>query len=280
MRYFAVDLTTLPASNVSGKTIYDKPTMHFKRYLHDNELFLVTKGSLNIQQCDNITVSEGEILFNLKEMYQTGTKASVCTYYWLHFDSNVKIFDDSESAVKFCTANPKWLFLPEHFKLQQLERVETLWLQLNHYSLYYNDNSTIFRDSLISAIIADISFQITDFITKSSLPGRLHGIMEYINIHITEDFSLASLSEMYNYNEKYLSVLIHKYTGKTFKMYITEIRIKMAINYLLNGNEKIRTIAIQTGFGDEYYFMKVFKKITGVTPTQYRKTYGGCIYSS
>ncbi len=53
--------------------------------------------------------------------------------------------------------------------------------------------------------------------------------------------------------------------------YIIKLRINKACALLENSNYSIKTIAYSTGFSDQLYFSKVFKKLVGMTPTQYRK---------
>lgn len=274
MRYFAIDLSSYPMCNISGKSIHLTNHIHCKRFLADNELFLVVKGTLHIQQQENMQVREGEILFHTKDQYQFGTKASQHVFFWLHFTAETKSFDKIEDAIEFCNQNPTWLFMPEHFKLNQIEILETLWAQLNHRFVYNDSANKLFRNNILGAILSEASFQNNVQLINHDFPSRLLEIIQYINMHITEKISLIDLSNIFSYNSKYLSSLFRKYTKKTITTYITETRITMAINYLINSNEPIKSIASKIGFEDEYYFMRIFKKIIGTTPKQYRNSYG------
>ena len=73
----------------------------------------------------------------------------------------------------------------------------------------------------------------------------------------------------------YLCREFKDYTGKTVVAYLVERRIQAAIWKLREDNEKILSIALGCGFNDLAYFNRVFKKITAMTPSQYRRSVQG-----
>ena len=62
--------------------------------------------------------------------------------------------------------------------------------------------------------------------------------------------------------------------GCSFREYLNNYRIEKSMVMLLNENIKASTIAYMVGFDDQSYFTKVFKKILGITPNQYRENQG------
>ena len=71
-------------------------------------------------------------------------------------------------------------------------------------------------------------------------------------------------------NTSYLSTLFRQVTGMTFKEHLNRIRIEEAARLLSNTDYSVMEIAIACGYKDQSYFTKVFKKLTGLTPKQYR----------
>ena len=65
-------------------------------------------------------------------------------------------------------------------------------------------------------------------------------------------------------------VLKDSATGKTVPQYVTEVRIKKAKELLSDPSLKIRAVANAVGYDDPAYFMRKFKQVTGVTPTEYQ----------
>ena len=69
----------------------------------------------------------------------------------------------------------------------------------------------------------------------------------------------------------YLNKIFKKIMGKTIFVYLNEIRIQHACKLLATTSMKVAAIGYRVGYQDEYYFSKVFKKYTGVSPGQYEK---------
>lgn len=95
--------------------------------------------------------------------------------------------------------------------------------------------------------------------------------MNYIELNISQGVSLKNLSEELNVNASYLSTVFKKEMGQTVTEYINQRRVEIAILYLNTSSMQIQDIAFRVGICDVNYFSKVFKKITGMTPTKYRE---------
>ncbi|NOU71393.1 response regulator [Paenibacillus sp. LMG 31458] len=97
--------------------------------------------------------------------------------------------------------------------------------------------------------------------------GRIH---HYIHEFLHEDLSLTKLSELVYLSSPYLSRLYKQMTGKGVLDYITEVRINKAKLLLKTGDRKINEIATEIGLESAHYFTRLFKKVTGYTPLEYR----------
>jgi len=96
--------------------------------------------------------------------------------------------------------------------------------------------------------------------------------VEYINENYMEDLTLTSVAEKVGVTSAYLSTLFSQTLDYGFIDYLNKVRIDRACNYLFNSQLKTYEVAYKVGFHDEKYFTKVFKKVTGVNPSQFRKT--------
>ncbi len=94
--------------------------------------------------------------------------------------------------------------------------------------------------------------------------------LTYIHTDICTDLSLNMLAEQLNINASYLSMLFKKEIGMTLTDYVNKYRIEHAGNLLLCTNLPIKSIAIQCGIPDIYYFTRLFKRIMGTTPKAFR----------
>lgn len=96
-------------------------------------------------------------------------------------------------------------------------------------------------------------------------------MVRFIQEHFAEGLSLQMLAEEFSMSESYISNLIKKKTGKGFGEHLMEFRIQKAQEFLRTTNDSIETIAARVGYPDYFYFTKVYKKATGISPAAYRK---------
>ncbi len=97
-------------------------------------------------------------------------------------------------------------------------------------------------------------------------------VIGYIEEHYAdEDLSLNVLAEHVRFSPNHLSMIFSQETGETFSKYLIEYRIGKAKEALKCTSLKSSEIAMQVGYRDPHYFSYMFKKVTGMTPTQYRE---------
>jgi two-component system response regulator YesN len=85
------------------------------------------------------------------------------------------------------------------------------------------------------------------------------------------DLSVSSLAQSLGVSEGHLSHVFKKETSYTVSNYITNYRIRMAMELLRDCRSRVYDVAEQVGYRDITYFSSTFKKITGMTPTEYQK---------
>jgi two-component system response regulator YesN len=96
----------------------------------------------------------------------------------------------------------------------------------------------------------------------------------FVDQNIGKIISLTDVADQIGLNSVYFSYLFKKTTGGNFTDYVIARKIITAKAYLTARKEKIGTIAILTGFSNAKYFSRTFKRIEGVTPSEYRKLHG------
>ena len=95
-----------------------------------------------------------------------------------------------------------------------------------------------------------------------------------VQYDLTADLRLKTIAEKLNVNSSYLSSLFHKEYGCTLTEFINSQRIDHGILLLQNTSKPVQTIAADCGIQDVNYFIKLFKKHTGFTPSKYREKQG------
>ncbi len=94
-------------------------------------------------------------------------------------------------------------------------------------------------------------------------------VQQYINANLGQKLSLQDIAAEFNFTPSYLSKIFTEYASCSFVEYVTKERISRAKQRLLEGDTKIYEIAQELGFENTFYFSKVFKKYTGLSPRDY-----------
>ena len=108
---------------------------------------------------------------------------------------------------------------------------------------------------------------------KNFLPPTIRLALRYIEKNCREEISQGDVADAVHLNPSYFSTLFKKSVGKGFSDYLTEIRIEHVKARLATTSEKIKAIAASEGFTDYQYFCKLFKRLTDLTPSQYREKF-------
>lgn len=119
---------------------------------------------------------------------------------------------------------------------------------------------------------------------KSKEPNGLHrklmnDVLDYFENekpYINQDIQIKFIADQLNSNPKYISQAINANFNKNFNTFVNEYRIKLAMKYLANGVKKqysIEGISDKVGFHSKSAFNVAFKKMTGITPSFYIKSY-------
>jgi len=101
--------------------------------------------------------------------------------------------------------------------------------------------------------------------------GMLHKAKEYIEIHYADSLTLEQVAEYVELSPFYFSKLFKDRFGLTFIDYLTEIRITKAKTEMADPGKSLKEICYSIGYKDPNYFSRVFKKHTGLSPSEFRK---------
>ncbi|MFD2705914.1 helix-turn-helix domain-containing protein [Salibacterium lacus] len=96
-------------------------------------------------------------------------------------------------------------------------------------------------------------------------------IRDFIRHHLQEPLDVKSIADHMNLSPGHVSTVFKKESGKSLKRYIAEVKVKEAKRWMIYSDMPLSEIAVLLCFNDQTYFTKVFKRITGQTPLQYRK---------
>lgn len=95
-------------------------------------------------------------------------------------------------------------------------------------------------------------------------------VQTYLEANYQNDISLDGLARTLDFSPYYLSKLFKQHFGVSFIEYLTDLRVRAAKEYLADPTKNVREVGQLVGYPNGNYFVKMFKKKTGLTPTEYR----------
>ncbi|WP_438717655.1 response regulator [Enterococcus sp. AZ109] len=98
-------------------------------------------------------------------------------------------------------------------------------------------------------------------------------VIEIVRKDYSQDLNLKLVADELHLNAVYLGQLFKKEMHSSFAQYLNQVRIKKAQQLLLYSNQNINEIADETGYNNTNYFSKMFKKLNGITPKEFREQY-------
>jgi two-component system response regulator YesN len=101
--------------------------------------------------------------------------------------------------------------------------------------------------------------------------GKVRSVIKHIRLKYAEDLSIQRIAEAHGLSPNYLSRLFKKETDMTINGYIEQVRVERAKELLANDRMKMMEVAERVGYHNPNYFATVFRKLTGVLPSEFRK---------
>lgn len=181
-------------------------------------------------------------------------------YYWL-----VSSYQDDMDKIKSKLID--LLFIIEKalpYKLESLAAAKQACL--------LNILKTNGRDELESQfvnILSELADKIQDH-RRSEIDGIIPEVLKYLNNNYYKNITLDDAAKNVNLSYYYFSKLFKDEVGKSFIDYLTELRIEKSMKFLENSKLSIKEVCHRIGYNDPNYYCKIFKKVTGMTPTEYK----------
>ncbi|MGN6711204.1 response regulator [Anaerocolumna jejuensis] len=122
--------------------------------------------------------------------------------------------------------------------------------------------------------IINILKGMNELMLKQNIPEKrdvVEEVKKYLSKNFASDIKLTDISEKFFINPFYFSQLFKKRTGDTYQNYLTNLRINRAKKLLEETDLKIFEICEMVGYTDTNHFNKVFERIIGIRPSEYKK---------
>ncbi len=134
---------------------------------------------------------------------------------------------------------------------QPLKNLPTVFKMLKT-KLYNNQFRTVYQSTQLDQV------------------SQIQDIVSFVDNYYMEDISLEKLSNLFFLSREHISRKFKQEKGMPMSKYVTNLRIKQAKCWLRGTDETIYSISVMLGYQDEKFFSKLFKKVTGFTPNEYR----------
>lgn len=110
-------------------------------------------------------------------------------------------------------------------------------------------------------------------LSTSAAPSdqRMEEIVAYIRAHYNEELHLEDIATRFSFNYSYLSAFFNSQMRESFNDYLNRIRIEKACELLHEQSKSIAEISKEVGYSEHSYFCRVFRKVTGKTPSSWRR---------
>ena len=109
---------------------------------------------------------------------------------------------------------------------------------------------------------------------SETISGTVVQVAQYIQENYHETFSLSQLAKRFLVESSYLSKAFRQQMGENLMVYIARQKIEKAKEYIQQGNITLTEISFLVGYDDYNYFSRVFKKMTGISPREYKASMG------
>ncbi len=275
MKLFKFNSATPFQYNFAGKfTAPNSEWMHLTRQLFDFELFVVTDGVLYIAENDTeYAIPKGHYLLMPPTQKQHGYKSSDCSFYWMHFYPSTP-YDTSELNTDNVEHDSISITIPNFGELQSIERMVVLMKQLSdsehRYGMCCLNN---FNTSVILSELSAQSFIYRKYNNSDNSSQLYNDIVDYITLNICSNLKVTDIADYFGYNEKYLTTYFRKWSKVSIKQFIMQTKMDHAKAELSETNHSISQIGYNIGYCDPHNFTNAFKKVTGLTPSDFRDSY-------
>lgn len=258
---------------VGGNFSADPGWQHKTRYHHgDYELMVCVRGQINLRiGTDSVILNPNEVLIVPPYTFMRGTQVSTTPveFYWLHF----LVSQTKSGPNKNDQISPT-----DRITLQNQAQIDDLSpLLIPIHELLAVDASEPFAQEQQNLLMTLILIRLANLMTvkpqESSGNALVEQLKEWIRTNIYRSPTLADIAAETELNPQYVSRVFKKHVGMSPKHYMIHLKIQTAQALLIRTNLSIKEVGSYSYYSDDKLFMKQFKQLSGVTPSEFRTMY-------
>lgn len=225
------------------------------------------------------SLCKGDLLCVPKDAFYRPLEVSGLEYFFIHFsadtaraeteDLNLRshpLLHDGDYGFSFNGGNPN-LTLNPLTHCSGIESVREIFLKIASINIK-NSRDKQMLDALVRELIITVSSESPIEVPLSRTTIKM---IDYIDEKYFEDISLSALSERFKISKSYIARLFKTELHTTSSDYLNRVRIANACRLLRCSDMSIGEISEAVGFKEQYYFTRIFRKLSRVSPSEYRK---------
>lgn len=284
----------LPKVRMIGRIRYSEPWIHFSRSINEYVLYVIRDGNMYLQE-DGVRyhLKAGDFFLLEPGLYHEGYQRAACDYYYAHFThADMHRVEDDKNAMALLAEKRRQslisynlddadptdpiTYLPKQFHLSGGEFNSVLRSAVECYDgreeHYKRRTSTQIHGFLLDVahdhLLAQNCSQERKLKKSEVIAEQL---IHYLNQNYAKRLTSSEISEMFEVNFDYINRVFSNMTGSPIYTYINILRIYNAKQLIATTDLPFSEIAYLVGIEDRFYFSKLFRKMTGMSPTEYYK---------
>ena len=234
-----------------------------KPFTGDNfyRLYLPVKGAFRLNYMnESVVVEPGSIHLVPAHTPFTYESMTPSDHYWLHFLSK---------QLRMVPAFQSHLVLPLENPKKMRSEFENIFRQIRAARTVTDDLRV--RNTIFAFLAPFLESALHELPQNTASEGGFAEVLEYIDRNLASEINIAELGSLTQLSRADFSSLFRRSFGVPPKQYISLRRISRAKYLLWRTKLSVKEIAEQCGYENKYFFYRIFKKYTGVTPSQYRR---------
>lgn len=300
MNYFEIDLNRVPKVILLGKEALIPPRLHYSQYVTKYIMYVMVSGNLELLVNGKIVeLIPGDIYLFQKGDLLEPKKSSFCEYYYVHFQSDgIRSVElDVGEYMERLRRKHDLCMRTDAFSEQCYEHLNVLIPQESHVADEYMfeyitellQNHILTTEGKLPEKRFAISSALSSILLKLEAGNRKKGdcseqkleksfdtarkIAAYIEKHYAEPISSEIIEQEFFLTFDYANRIFRKIMGCTIVRYRNTVRIQYAKAKMRATNMAVKEIAMELGFENVHYFSRIFKKIEGLSPSEYKRKF-------
>lgn len=258
------NLIHLQEAGISKAT---KPHISKRKNLSSYLCFAVVNGSGTLEYNGRTyPLAKGDCVFiDCNKPYAQYTSEHLWTIKWAHF------YGPNMNAIyeKYMERGGRPTFTPDNFTYY-VNLLDTLYAIATSDD-YIRDMQIYEKLTSLLTLLMQESWNPMQNPATATRKRDLQDIKEYLDAHLTEKISLDDLAARFYINKFYLTRIFKEQFGMSITSYLLQIRITHAKQLLRFSDLPIEKIASECGMSDANYFARMFRKVEGMAPGEFRK---------